>query len=601
MTTVEASATSSRIVGPDGLTNKERRLAKQAEKRKREEGGAAVAVEEAPQAAADVVAPAETADDDEAEAVVTTEDAEEQAEEDVEALSHKERRKRRKLEKQGKLLPDGSKTGTTATTTPNEPNRSPYAVWIGNLSFMTNPQRLQQWLEEKGLSGISRVHMPKGGKKFEQNKGFAYVDLPSAEAVKQAVALSEINLDGRKLLIKSANDFAGRPAIDPASAALAQASNNLGATAPAGFGEEVTTSSSTTSAHARIQAGESAAGKTGLTKTAQKLLRNQKHAPGPTLFIGNLSFNSTQEGVLELFERSAKAREEWSKSAKEKRREEKREERRIKNGEEAAARKRAKKESQEPKGESDSDDDDDEQEDVDDVSSSDSSDSEDEEEATLPTQVKDANGKTTTTQVPRGAGIRKVRMGTFEDTGKCKGFAFVDFHTPTYSTASLIDPRNYRLDGRELTIQFAGADAVRRGAPKSAIRDGTAARGGRGGGRGGRGGGDFAPRGPPRAGGSYEEYKKGPPREKRVWGAEGDDSVAAEGGRASAPAPVVLPVSDNPNHKETQAERKARRERDGKASKDTRRATPGAALANAQRGKTAIDLSGEAGKKVTFD
>ena len=63
MTTVEAPATSSRIVGPDGLTNKERRLAKQAEKRKREEGGAAV---EAPQAAvADVVVSAETADDDE--------------------------------------------------------------------------------------------------------------------------------------------------------------------------------------------------------------------------------------------------------------------------------------------------------------------------------------------------------------------------------------------------------------------------------------------------------------------------------------------------------------------------------------------------------
>jgi hypothetical protein len=61
-------------------------------------------------------------------------------------------------------------------------------------------------------------------------------------------------------------------------------------------------------------------------------------------------------------------------------------------------------------------------------------------------------------------------------------------------------------------------------------------------------------------------------------------------------------MSSNPNHKENQAERRARREREGAAKGGyTRRAKPGAALANAQRGKVGIDTTGEAGTKVTFD
>jgi RNA recognition motif-containing protein len=164
-------------------------------------------------------------------------------------------------------------------------------------------------------------------------------------------------------------------------------------------------------------------GKTGLTKTAQKILRSQKHPAGPTLFVGNLSFNSTQEGLLELFERSAKAREGWTKSMKERKREEKREKRKADSLE--AKKRRAERDAAkagkagaESGSDSDSDSDDDEEDkgkadaassDDDDDSSSSSSSSSDEEQD---------DGEEAT---PRGAGVRKVRMGTFEDTGKCKG------------------------------------------------------------------------------------------------------------------------------------------------------------------------------------
>ena len=76
--------------------------------------------------------------------------------------------------------------------------------------------------------------------------------------------------------------------------------------------------------------------------------------------------------------------------------------------------------------------------------------------------------------------IRKVRMGTFEDSGLRKGCvancvfvffnvlrrsAFVHFSSIEHATAVLI---NYHLNGQTLVVEYAGVNAVRHGAPKSA-------------------------------------------------------------------------------------------------------------------------------------
>ena len=37
------------------------------------------------------------------------------------------------------------------------------------------------------------------------------------------------------------------------------------------------------------------------TKTAQKILRSQKQPAGPTLFLGNLGFETTEEAIRTLF------------------------------------------------------------------------------------------------------------------------------------------------------------------------------------------------------------------------------------------------------------------------------------------------------------
>ncbi|CZR60522.1 related to S.pombe Rnp24p, Nsr1p and human splicing factor [Phialocephala subalpina] len=137
--------------------------------------------------------------------------------------------------KKGKPLPP-SKSGAESTPEP-EPKkakkaevekRSEHGVWIGNLPFHISKEVLRAFLVENSditEEMITRVHMPgpndtksankvedkRKFKKVENNKGFAYVDFSTAEGVKEAVELSEQLLSGRRLLIKDNKSFEGRP------------------------------------------------------------------------------------------------------------------------------------------------------------------------------------------------------------------------------------------------------------------------------------------------------------------------------------------------------------------------------------------------------
>lgn len=63
--------------------------------------------------------------------------------------------------------------------------------------------------------------------------------------------------------------------------------------------------------------------------------------------------------------------------------------------------------------------------------------------------------------------------------GDLRRFAFLDFRTIPLATAALLDPRNYSMDGRELKLEYAGADAVRRSGlqPKPAVDSGRRSKG----------------------------------------------------------------------------------------------------------------------------
>ena len=93
-----------------------------------------------------------------------------------------------------------------------------YGIWIGNLAFFTTKEGLTKFFTKPGTEitsqDITRINLPKGTAKHgpkPQNKGFAYVDFTTKTAQDAAIALSEVLLDGRKVLIKGAKNFEGRP------------------------------------------------------------------------------------------------------------------------------------------------------------------------------------------------------------------------------------------------------------------------------------------------------------------------------------------------------------------------------------------------------
>jgi len=74
------------------------------------------------------------------------------------------------------------------------------------------------------------------------------------------------------------------------------------------------------------------------------------------------------------------------------------------------------------------------------------------------------------------SGLRKVRLGAFEDTGRCKGlvfftslsanwkhetdyrFAFLDFLSPEQATAALLNRGNKYYTNRKLTLQVSSPE-----------------------------------------------------------------------------------------------------------------------------------------------
>ncbi|KAJ7044781.1 hypothetical protein C8F04DRAFT_596479 [Mycena alexandri] len=396
---------------------------------------------------------------------------------EVPVLSHAEQRRQKRREKQEKLgqaakkrkLPDGSAVAATGA-----PAKRQNSVWVGNMAFKTTTEALTEFFKEAGE--ITRIHMPTKpstapGIKAE-NRGYAYVDFTTAEGKKAAIALSEQNLFGRKLLIKDGDDFTGRPAVPGADPAAA---------------------------------GSTDAPKTH-SKTAQKILRAQKQPPAPTLFLGNLGFETTDISIRELFDahrpvKKAKIRTED-------------------NAEGAGA-------------------------------------------AVAKPEADDK-------------WIRKVRMGTFEDSGLCKGFAFVDFTSIEHATSVLVNPKNYTLNGRKLVVEYASADAVRRGAPKGKREDGP-------------GGAERMPQRRKEAKSRGPRAEKNLERERKAGDkhGHGDDAASADGGR---------PAYDGAASASHNAD--GGREREWKGKGPRNRPKPGAALALAKRESAAIVPS--QGKKLVF-
>ena len=120
--------------------------------------------------------------------------------------------------KTGPVSDEDAPTGST-----EPPKRSEYGIWIGNLPWTATKADLRNFLtKDTELSDkmITRLHLPAPSQGEvansrqrikPQNKGFAYIDFSSEEALTEALALSEKLLTGRRVLIKDSKSFEGRP------------------------------------------------------------------------------------------------------------------------------------------------------------------------------------------------------------------------------------------------------------------------------------------------------------------------------------------------------------------------------------------------------
>lgn len=197
--------------------------------------------------------------------------------------------------------------------------RSNYAVWIGNLSFTTSADALRNFIVEKTadlenpitLGDITRIKLP-------SRKGFAYVNVKTELQMKELISLSESRLDNRSLLIKNASSYEGRP-------------------------EE----------HAN----------------------GQRNPPSRILFVGNLSFDTTDEQIESQFQHCGE--------------------------------------------------------------------------------------------------IKRIRTATFQDSGKCKGFTFIDFKDEEGATKALNDSSCRKMNGRSLRMEFGEDRSKRRPKLEPAASTGT--------------------------------------------------------------------------------------------------------------------------------
>lgn len=150
--------------------------------------------------------------------------------------------------------------------------------------------------------------------------------------------------------------------------------------------------------------------------------------------------------------------------------------------------------------------------------------------------------------------------------------------TIEHATSALINPRNHHLNGRKLVVEYASADAVRRGAPKGkgdgVFKGSRAARPERTWGSGDK---------PPRKSGAQDQEHDGQAQGREDADAAGD----APGGGEEAQAKRAW------EHKETSQVNK-----DGRHKGPRSRPKPGAALALAKRESIAIVPS--QGQKITF-
>jgi nucleolin len=134
----------------------------------------------------------------------------------------------------------------------NSDANATFSLFVGNLSFDTVQESLRKLFQDCGpISDVRIVTDRNSGK----SKGYGYVDFQTQAALDKALAKGDVNLDGRPLRLDHANAKPNRQ------------QNSPGGSSRGGGG-----------------------GGRGRGRSASP-------SPSPTLFIGNLSYDATEDNV----------------------------------------------------------------------------------------------------------------------------------------------------------------------------------------------------------------------------------------------------------------------------------------------------------------
>lgn len=228
-------------------------------------------------------------------------------------------------------------------------------------------------------------------------------------------------------MIKDSSDFTGRPAASTSTATDSNVPNGsvksvIATLDPSALERPHPNATASHSSANGLGAGPADAAPS-LNRTARKILSRQRNPAGPTLFLGNLGFETTSDDIRDMFDRNQRRASEWAPGGNP---DAKKESKKKGKGKLAEGEDGADGEGEAAESGSSDDDDDDEDESA--------SGSGDEEQKAEDGDEKKEQKKSKKDRKDRGpldlskakdAGIRKIRLGTFEDSGKCKGCVFL--------------------------------------------------------------------------------------------------------------------------------------------------------------------------------
>ena len=110
-----------------------------------------------------------------------------------------EANKLKEMQAQAEEEMNGGGGGGSAEATANREEADARSVHVGGVDYATTPEELQQHFAACGT--VNRVTILTD--RYENPKGFAYVEFLEVDAVQSAIALTDTEIHGRKLKVSA--------------------------------------------------------------------------------------------------------------------------------------------------------------------------------------------------------------------------------------------------------------------------------------------------------------------------------------------------------------------------------------------------------------